>query len=36
MNEGDYGATEELLEIIAWSLLGIHAKPVSKLIINSL
>jgi predicted Rossmann-fold nucleotide-binding protein len=26
---GGYGTLEELMEIITWSQLGIHAKPVS-------
>jgi predicted Rossmann-fold nucleotide-binding protein len=29
VNEGGYGTFEELLEMITWSQLGIHNKPVS-------
>jgi hypothetical protein len=29
---GGYGTLEELMEIITWSQLGIHAKPVSFLV----
>jgi hypothetical protein len=28
---GGYGTLEELLEVITWSQLGIHEKPVSQL-----
>lgn len=30
INEGGYGTFEELLEMITWSQLGIHNKPVSN------
>lgn len=32
VGEGGYGTFEELLEVITWSQLGIHAKPVSFLL----
>uniref|UniRef100_A0A6N2L6G5 cytokinin riboside 5'-monophosphate phosphoribohydrolase n=1 Tax=Salix viminalis TaxID=40686 RepID=A0A6N2L6G5_SALVM len=31
VNEGGYGTLEELLEVITWSQLGIHDKPVGLL-----
>ena len=30
MRAGGYGTLEELLEVITWSQLGIHKKPVSS------
>ena len=31
MHAGGYGTLEEVLEVIAWSQLGIHSKPVGLL-----
>jgi predicted Rossmann-fold nucleotide-binding protein len=34
LTSGGYGTMEELLEMITWSQLGIHDKPVSTLLMT--